>query len=91
MLGGNRSESGIIIPYSASEHSYLVLALYEHALLLLYIRSARSDELNGRYCVRHRMRSHCTKCRPNCPRFYRIIPLFMALPIVGRIANWLVS
>jgi len=37
VLGGNRSESGIIILYSASELVYLVLALYKHALFLLYI------------------------------------------------------
>ena len=35
VLGGNRSESEIIILYSASEQGYLVLALYKHALLLL--------------------------------------------------------
>ena len=33
VLGGNRSESGIIILYSTSEQGYLVLALYKHALL----------------------------------------------------------
>jgi len=36
VLGGNRSESGIIILYSASEQGYLVLALYKHALLYIY-------------------------------------------------------
>ena len=36
MLGGNRTESGIIILYSASQQGYLVLAVYKHALLLLY-------------------------------------------------------
>ena len=36
MLGGNRSESGIITLYSASEQGYLVLALYKHALLCYY-------------------------------------------------------
>ena len=35
VLGGTRSESGIIILFSVSEQAYLVLALYEHALLLL--------------------------------------------------------
>ena len=35
MLGGNRSESGIIILYRASEQGYLVLALYKHALLYI--------------------------------------------------------
>ena len=35
MLGGNRSELGIIILYSASEQGYLVLAVYKHVLLLL--------------------------------------------------------
>ena len=34
MLGGNRSDYGIIILYSASEQGYLVLALYKHAILL---------------------------------------------------------
>ena len=37
VLGGNRSESGIIILYSASEQGYLVLALYKHALLLYFV------------------------------------------------------
>ena len=44
MLGGNRSESGIIIIilYSASEQGYLVLALYKHVLLLLlYIKDVK--------------------------------------------------
>jgi len=37
VLGGNGSESGIIILYSASEQGYLeVLALYKHALLYYY-------------------------------------------------------
>jgi len=36
VLVGNRSESGIIILYSASEQGYLVLALYKHALLYYY-------------------------------------------------------
>ena len=44
VLGGNRSESGIIILYSASEQGYLVLVLYKHALLYIimydYIRYA---------------------------------------------------
>jgi len=35
VLGGNRSESGIIMMYSASEQGYLLLALYKHALLLI--------------------------------------------------------
>jgi len=37
VLGGNRFESGIIILNSASEHGYLVLALYKHVLLLLLL------------------------------------------------------
>ena len=37
MLGGNRSASGIKIPYKASEQSCLVLALFKNALLLLLL------------------------------------------------------
>ena len=37
VLGGNRSESGIIILYSVSERGYLVLALYKHALFIYII------------------------------------------------------
>jgi len=42
VLGRNRSESGIIIPYSTSEQGYLVLALYKHVLLLL--RSGKMEK-----------------------------------------------
>ena len=37
VLGGNWSQSGIIILYSTSEQGYLVLALYKHALLYILI------------------------------------------------------
>jgi len=41
VLGGNMSESGIIILYCASEQDYLeVLALYKQALLLLYLSNS---------------------------------------------------
>ena len=46
VLGGNRSESGIIMLYSASEQDYLVLALYKHALLL-YINTYIEGRLHG--------------------------------------------
>ena len=48
MLGGNRSESGIIILYRASEQCYLILALYKHALLLKlqYYRLKRNTDLD---------------------------------------------
>ena len=52
MLGGNRSESWIIILYGVSEQGYLVLALYKHALLRCYIMllSVVSDEEDSREC-----------------------------------------
>jgi len=37
LLGGNRSESGIIILYSASEQGHLVLAIYKRAILYYII------------------------------------------------------
>jgi len=43
VLGGNKSESGIIILYSTSEQGYLVLALYKHALLYYYINPVPLD------------------------------------------------
>ena len=43
VLGGNRSESGIILLYSASEQGYLVLALYKHALLLYIFTTSEED------------------------------------------------
>ena len=47
VLGGNRSESGIIILYSASEQGYLVLALYKHALLYIIYFSHLGHRLGG--------------------------------------------
>ena len=47
MLGGNRSESGIIILYSASEQCYLVLAQYNMNYYYYYIEGAATSPVTN--------------------------------------------